>query len=128
MSRYVPQINVESLHCTLIILQILYQDAIYVAEVRYYFLKVFRGELQAFVLVSIFSPPNQHILESTQTTLAVSRYYGDGALVVIDAKSILSVVAMIPFPFLVNGHRGQFFMVEQIGLDVIEVDNTADDE
>ena len=123
-----PQINVESLQCTLIILQILYQDAIYIAEVRYYFFKVFRGELQAFALMSIFSLPNQHILESTQTTLAVSRYYGDGALVVVDANLILSVVAMIPFPFLVNGHRGQFFMVEQIGLDVIKVDNIADDK
>ena len=80
-------------------LQILYQDAIYIAEVRYYFFKVFRGELQAFALMSIFSLPNQHILESTLTTLAVSRYYGDGALVVVDAKLILSVVAMIPFPF-----------------------------
>ena len=106
----------------------MYQDATYVAEVRYYFFNVFRGELRPFALVSLFSPPNQYILESTQTTLAVCRYYGDRALVIIDAKSILSVVAMIPFPFLVDGYAEQFFMVEQIGLDVIEVDNSADDE
>jgi hypothetical protein len=43
-------------------------------------------------------------------------------------KSILSVVAMIPFPFLIDGHGEQYFMVEQIGLDVIEVDNLEDNE
>ena len=41
-------------------------------------------------------------------------------LVVINIKSILSVVTMIPFPFVVGGCPNQYFMVEQIGLDVIE--------
>jgi len=47
---------------------------------------------------------------------------------VVDAKSILSVVAMIPFPFLINGHNDQYFMVEKVGLDVIEADDLEDDE
>ena len=38
---------------------------------------------------------------------------------VIDVRLILSVVAMVPFPFLVDGHKDQYFMIEKIGLDVI---------
>ena len=41
---------------------------------------------------------------------------------VIDVRSILSVVAMIPFPFCLDGYNNQYFMVEKIGLDVIEAD------
>jgi hypothetical protein len=111
-----------------VLLKILHQDAVYVGEVKYYFLKIFGDEQQAFALVSLFSPPNEHILKSTQTTLPVCRYYGESALMVINVKSILSVVAMIPFPFLIDGHGEQYFMVEQIGLDVIEVDSLEDTE
>ena len=67
-------------------------------------------------------------MASSQATLAVCRYYDETALIVINIKSILSVVAMVPFPFLVDGQEDQFFMVEQIGLDVIEVDNLEDSE
>lgn len=109
-------------------LQILHQDATYIGEVRYYFIRIIGGELQAFALISLYSPPNEYLLTSTQSTLAVSRYCGERALMVIDAKSILSVVAMIPFPFLVDGHGEQFFMVEQIGLDVLEVDELDENE
>ena len=45
---------------------------------------------------------------------------------VIDVKSILSVVAMPPFPFLVDDHGDQYFMIEKAGLDVIEVDSLED--
>ena len=58
----------------------------------------------------------------------VCRYHGEGALVVIDVKSILSVVAMIPFPFYLDGLDNQYYMVEKIGLDVIEADVLEDDE
>ena len=29
---------------------------------------------------------------------------------------------MVPFPFVVGGRSSQFFMIEQIGLDVVETD------
>jgi hypothetical protein len=110
------------------LLKFLHQDAVYVGEVKYYFFKIFGVELRAFALVSLFSPPNEHILKSTQTTLPVCRYYGERMLMVIDVVSILSVVAMIPYPFFIDGHGEQYFMVEQIGLDVIEVDSLEDHE
>ena len=43
-------------------------------------------------------------------------------------KSVLSVVAMVPFPFLIDGHSDQYFMIEKVELDVIEVDALEDDE
>ena len=84
--------------------------------------------LHGFALVSLYAPPNEYILQSTHNTLVVCRYHGEGALMVIDVKSILSVVAMVPFPFYLDGHDNQFFMVEKIGLDVIEADALEDDE
>jgi len=44
-------------------------------------------------------------------------------LTVIDARSILSVVAMVLFPFVVGGRDDQFFMIENIVLDLIKVDS-----
>ena len=60
--------------------------------------------------------------------LAVCEYRGDEALVVNEAKSILSVVAMVPFNFLVDSHDNQYFMIEQVGLDVVEADIPEDSE
>jgi len=48
-------------------------------------------------------------------------------MVVINVKEILSVIAMVPFPFTIRGRGNQYFMIEQIGLDVVEVDTTVDD-
>lgn len=109
-------------------LQILHQDVIYFGEVKYYFLEKFGNESRAFALVSFYSPPNEYILQRTFHTLLVCRYRGDQALVVVDIESILSVVAMAPFPFLVDGQDEQYFMIEQPGVDVIEADTLEDDQ
>ena len=89
---------------------------------------MFGDELRAFALVSLYSTPNEFLLQRTHNSLAVFRYIGDDALVVVDAKSILSVVGMIPFPYCIDGNRDQYFMVEKIGLDVIEADTLEDDD
>jgi len=59
----------------------------------------------------------------THNTLFVCQYQGEDDVVVINVKSILSVVAMVPFPFVVGGRYNQFFMIEQIGLDTVEIDD-----
>jgi hypothetical protein len=35
---------------------------------------------------------------------------------------------MVPFPFVVGGHYNQFYLIEQIGLDVAETDDAVDTE
>jgi hypothetical protein len=49
-------------------------------------------------------------------------------LEVINVKSILSVVAMVPFRYAVDGLNNYYFMIEKIGLDVVEVDSQDNDE
>jgi hypothetical protein len=107
--------------------QILHEDAIHFAEVHFYFLKSFGGTPRALALVSLYSSPDEHLLSQSHATLLVC-WHQRAILTVIDVKSILSVVAMVPFPFSVAGHVDQFFVIEKIGLDVVEVDDNVDDE
>lgn len=55
-------------------------------------------------------------------------YQGDAALVIIDVKSIVSVVGMIPFPYTLDDRGDQYFVAEQIGLDVVDTDAQEDNE
>ena len=91
-------------------------------------MKTLGGEARGFALVSLYSPPISYLLNHTYSTLIVCRYQGEVTLEVIDAKSILSVVAMVPFRYAVDGLNNYFFMIEKIGLDVIEVDTQGDSE
>ena len=104
------------------ILQILHDDAIHFAEVKFYFTKTFGDETRAFALVSPYSPPEEYLLQTSHSTLVVCRHQAEETLWVVDVKSILLVVAMVPFPFLVNGHNSYYYMIEKVGLDVIETD------
>ena len=55
-------------------------------------------------------------------TLCVCGHQGEAGIVATDVQSILSVVVMVPFPFSVGGRINQYFMIEQIGLDITEMD------
>ena len=104
--------------------QILYQGTIRFAEVKYFFIKNLGGELIGLAIVSLYSLPNEYLLQLTNDTLIVCGYQGDQSLAVIRVKLILSVVAMIPFPHFISTR----FMVEKIGLDVIDTDHRGDDD
>jgi len=71
--------------------------------------------------MSLYSPPNKHLIEVSCGTLVVCRHQ-ENMFTVMDVKLILSVVAMVPFPYLIDGRNDQYFMVEKFGLDVVEVD------
>ena len=89
-------------------------------------MKTFGNTSEALAVVSLYSPPNEYLLRLTHDTLCVCEYQGEGAVVVVSITSILSVVAMVPFPFLIEGRSNQFFMIEKIGLDVAGTDSTVD--
>lgn len=95
---------------------------------NFFFTKTFGEETRAFALVSLYSPPNNYLLDQTYNTLVVCRYQGETSLVVVDVRSILAVVAMVPFRYALNGLDNYHFMIEQIGLDVVEVDAQEDEE
>ena len=52
---------------------------------------------------------------------------GEETLIVIEVKYILSVVAMVPFRYTVDGLDNYYFMIESIGLDVVDVDAQEDE-
>ena len=105
-------------------LQILCHNAIYFGEVKFYFFKIFGDKLWAFALISLYSSPNKYLLQHTHDTLTACRYFGDCTLAIIDVKLTLSVIVMVPFSFLIDGDGDQYFIIEKIGLDVIEADDT----
>lgn len=78
-------------------------------------------------MVSLYSPPDERLFQLTHGTLIVCEYQSEQALIVINVKSILSVVAMIPFPFIAGGNENQYFTIEKIGLDVIDTEDPEDE-
>ena len=84
------------------------------AEVQYFFRALIGTENRTLALVSVYSPPISELLISSHGTLWASRYQGSNMFRVIDVKSILSVVAMVPL----DAVEGHFFVVEKLGLDV----------
>jgi hypothetical protein len=78
-------------------------------------------------LVSLYSEPDPTLLKISSGTLLVCRYNGENSLVLVDAHTIRSVVAMVPFMEKSSGggrprrHTGRFFVVEKPGLSLTEL-------
>lgn len=66
--------------------------------------------------MSVFGKPDQDLFESSHGTVRKCAYFGENAFRVVDAKDILSVVAMVPFPHT----QGYYFVVEQMGLEILQ--------
>jgi hypothetical protein len=69
-------------------------------------------------LVSLYSLPHEELLEYSHHTLLSCVYEGDARLQVIDIKSIMSVVAMVPHHPFLEDPLDRYFVVEKPGLDV----------
>lgn len=94
-------------------------------------------------MVSFFSAPNPVLYRETFGTLWACNYVGEASRVVIDAKQIVAVVAMVPLPCTsaeaaepgaAERYESRFFLVEKPGLDIAvlagiaqEVDGDEDD-
>ena len=70
-------------------------------------------------MVSLYSRPDNDLLESSYHTLLLCSYMGDISLCVIDVKSVMSVVGMAPHqPFPGALPVDRYFVVEKRGLDL----------
>lgn len=106
-------------------LQIIYQNTIRFAEIKFFFfIKIFGGEPMGLALVSLYASPKEYFLRHTHDTLIVCGYRGEEDLAVIHVKSILSVVAAVPFRPVAN----TYYIIEKIGLDVIDIEDDSDEE
>ena len=94
-------------------------------EVQYFFkLTLEPGRPSAFAMVSVYSRPDADLLQQSSNALWSCKYRGKEELVVIDVKSIMSVVAMVPHPpmrdeALKRRLAGRVFVVEKLGLDAL---------
>ena len=67
-----------------------------IAEVEYYFRLRFSDTVYSLALVSMFSPPDQEILELSSRATYICHHGGTEALMVVDVKAITAVVFMVP--------------------------------
>jgi hypothetical protein len=83
--------------------------------VQYFFQFRIQEQIKTLALVSIFSAPNLDLLRDSYQTVWSCRYQAEVGYRVIDATTILSVVAMIPEG---EGEETWYFLVEKPGLDM----------
>lgn len=88
------------------------------AQVYYYFQVLINETETTLAVVSLYSLPHEELLEYSHHTLLSCVYEGDAHLQVIDIKSIMSVVAMVPHHPFPEDLLDRYFVVEKPGLDV----------
>ncbi|KAK7444779.1 hypothetical protein VKT23_015096 [Stygiomarasmius scandens] len=83
--------------------------------------------LHFYALVSLYTRPDEELLDESCRTLWACRYTGDTNLAVVDVKSILSVVSVQPLPKQLDRDDGLWFIVEKTGVEEIENIGFGDD-
>jgi hypothetical protein len=89
------------------------------AQVYYYFWALVKEMETTLALVSLYSLPHRELLEYSYHTLLSCTYGGDSHLQVIDIKSIMSVIAMVPHLPFPGDSSDRYFAVKKPGLDVV---------
>lgn len=79
-------------------------------------------------LVSVYSPPDEKLLADSTGALMSCKYFGSQSYRVINIKSIVAVVAMIPHPQPGTTFTESFFVVEKPGLDIALISEKGDSE
>jgi hypothetical protein len=100
-------------------------------EVLYFFYhRLSEDRSEAFAMVLPFSSPHPILLSQSLHTLISCEPLGDNEIQVIPAKSIVSVIAMVPHRPIVNGVAldNQFYVVEKPGLDICTLSSDAAQE
>ena len=82
------------------------------------------GHDVTLVLLSLYAPPDKTLYLQSHETLWSCTYQGDAGFVVLDAKSITSVVAIIPLDI---EETGRYFVTEKLGLEVAFMGGMEDD-
>ena len=98
------------------------------AEVQYFFNATVNDTRQTLALVSMYSRPDEDLFKRSNWTVWSVTEGGQNGLRVIDAKSILSVVSVIPHNHHVNADSSdvRFFVWEQMGMDMALLSRSGD--
>jgi hypothetical protein len=117
-------------------LQFCLNDHSKIAEVRYFFRLKFGELIHTLAVASVFSPPDQELLDLSHQAVYASHYRGDDALIAIDVKCLESVVSMVPYYKItpegeIEIPDTEHFLVEKMGLDITALfgeDEHGDDD
>ncbi|KAJ7182574.1 hypothetical protein C8R43DRAFT_868219 [Mycena crocata] len=82
-------------------------------EVQFYFQADINGRMKTLALAAPYTRPDHDLLTALSNTLWVCRTTGQTLLQVVDVKTMMSVVGMVPFQ-----NDGRVFVVHKMGLDV----------
>ena len=95
-------------------------EEIQLGEVQFFILWTHKGHKTPLALVSLYLTLEPRLLKASHNTLWSCEDQGDLALQFIKAKTIKSVVAMIPHMPMIEGQQlgEHFFLVEKLGLDI----------
>ncbi|EMD33184.1 hypothetical protein CERSUDRAFT_68233 [Gelatoporia subvermispora B] len=102
------------------------------AEVQYFFLAPIAAEHRPLALVSLYSPPDADLLQRSHNTVYSCEYQGQDSLIVINARDIHSVVAIVPEAVTALAHSGnpnarsRFFVAEKLGLEVADLSGVVE--
>ena len=110
-------------------LQLTLDNTIRIAEIQYYFAITMNDDQRTVALVSLLDAADAQLYESSHGTLSVHKYCADDNLIVVDIKSIRCSIALVPFPPPDNptdADRNLFFMFDDLGFDVAEMDVDAE--
>jgi hypothetical protein len=80
----------------LITLQLDIDGTFAIADVKYFFRLRFDDTVHSLALVSMFSPPDQEVLELSQHAAYICCYEDLAGFRVMDVKAITAVVSMVP--------------------------------
>jgi hypothetical protein len=105
------------------------------AEVSFYFQLPIEenGESKnkTYALISRYSPPHAEILQKSHNTYWSCTHGRIENIEIVPAKTILSVVSIIPHKLFEDDSEQRYFVVEKPGLDVVRiggVEESAPDE
>jgi len=106
-------------------IQVLYQGTIRFMEAHFFFHATVEGIEETLALGSLYSLVDGPRRKHTHGALIVCRYGGESTLVVIRAKDILSVVALVPCKQQ-DGGSPQVYLVEKFGFGVVDTGDIGD--
>jgi hypothetical protein len=86
--------------------------------VQFFFRSDHSGEERTYALVLIWSEPDMGMLRASFNTVYSCVYMDQADLRVIDAKTILSIVALVPMKPSEGSQSLRFFLLEKPGLEI----------
>jgi hypothetical protein len=96
----------------------------HISEVQFYFRS---NEEHTYALVLVWSEPDLDLLQASSNTVYLCVYQGQTDLQVIDVKTIMSVVAMVPMTPRDGDCSSRFFLLEKPGLEIMGLGDVSID-